>query len=281
MIIVLTIFISSCSNIDPSTTNETILYLSTMDKKYPYFPIKLKAFVVTDEDSSLENATEEENKKSREISIEEKAHVLEAINLIRFVINTPEFRAEFFDNSYKFEASKDGSGIRTIKKGEYYNKNILFNILKNAAITTYILKDDIGFNANAVATLGPHFYVNVDAENPIVEGDNDNDPWVARDLLIILPNNIYWTDKDTLYGDKYRLAQVIFHEMIHNLGFNHLNNSPNEPWDQYDTAEFMEDIFRYVVENKGWKSKYKTELEQYTYYKTKYNNFLKSKTVPK
>lgn len=255
--------------------------LTPLDEKYLYFPIKLKEFVVTDKDSSSEGATEEDNRRAREISIEEKTHILEAISLMRFVINTPEFKTEFDDVAYKFEAAEGGSGIRTIKKGEYYDKEIVFNMLKNAAITTYILKDDIGFDANALGTLGPHFYVNVDAENPVIEGDNDNAPWVPLDLVIILPNTIYWIDTNTIYGDKYRLAQIIFHEVIHNLGFNHLNGSPNEPWDQYDTADFMENIFREVIGKAEWRNKYKTEFEQYNHYQTKYANFLESKTIPK
>ncbi len=294
MIIALAIFISSCSRLNPSSDqNDNINDPSTDngntdngntddsliedDNKYPYLPIKLKEFVVTDKNSTSSDATADDNRKSREISIEEKAHVLEAIDIMRFVVNTSEFKDEFFNDIYKFEAAEYGRGIRTIKKGDYYYKNIIFNMLKNAAITTYIMKDDINGTANALGTLGPHFYVNVNATNPIIEGDKNGD----LDLLIMLPNNFYWAEKNGFYGDKYKLAEIIFHELIHNLGFNHLNNSPNEIWNQYDTAEFMEDIFREVVSKSKFKNKYKSELKQYNYYQTKYKKFLKSKTIPK
>ena len=157
----------------------------------------------------------------------------------------------------------------------------MFNILKNSAITTYILKTDIGGDANALGTPGQRFYLNVDANNPVVEGDNNNDPSNTLTLVIMLPNTFYWADKNSIYGDEYVLAEIIFHELIHNLGFKHLNGSPNPIDKQYDTADKMEDIFRDVLNNSQWQKKYKTELKQYNYYQNKYKHFLENNTTPK
>ena len=268
---ILAIFISSCST---NTEETSKTELDILNEKYSYLPIKLKEFAVENKTSPLPNG--------KEISIEEKAHVLKAIDIMRFVINTPEFRTEVFSDIYEFEAAKSGTGTkRSINKGEYYNKNIVFNILKNAAITTYILKTDIGGDANALGTLGSRFYLNVDANNPVVEGDNNNATYNPLALLIMLPNTFYWADKDALYSDEYVLAGIIFHELIHNLGFKHLNGSPNPIDKQHDTADKMEDIFMDIVNKTEWRNKYKTELAEYNYYQKKYKHFLENNTTPK
>ncbi len=291
-VFILNIFILSCSsqisskNFGDDTENNTFNnnttmpdisspdYLDALDEKYPYLAINLSAFKVTDKDSPLSSATAEDNINSRVITVGEKEHILKAIDIMRFALNTPEFKEEYDnDTYYQFRSSRDYNGTeRSIKQFELFDKNIVWAILTNAKITTYILKENIGSTANAIGTHGPSFYTSINLENPVVEGDK-NDNWIVQDLLIGLPNTVLWNDSSKLYGDEYELASIIFHELIHNLGFNHHTRD-------FDTADTMEDLFYTVVSKKSWQNKYKDEIENFKYYRTKYEDFLLEDTKP-
>jgi hypothetical protein len=291
MIIALAIFISSCSRLNPSSDqNDNINDPSTDngntdngntddsliedDNKYPYLPIKLKAFEVEDKDSNGYNPTDEDHIRARKIDIKEKEYMLKHLDLIRFVINTPEFEAAIFDPDYKFRAGRTATGTYgTIGEGEYYDKTKLLALLKYASITTYFIKTDIGGDATALGKAGRPYYVDVDLlKNP------SKGPW-DTDAHILFPNRVDWADGEfggygQEFPDNIDIAAIMFHELMHNLGTKHGKAVHPE-----DTSEVMEDIFRATV-NGAWRKKYGKQVKEYNYYQIKYKNFLTFTTTP-
>ena len=256
--------------LDPSSPN----YLEELDKRYPYLPIKLKPFEVADKDSSFSGASDEENKEARKIDIKEKEYMLKHLDLLRFVVNTPEFEKEVFLEVHKFRVGRDAKGAYgTIKEGDYYNKTKLLALLKHASITTYIRKDALSPGTEGLGKAGPSYYVDVDLDNNPSKG-----PW-NTDALIMFPNNSYWASSEFGYGQEFphniEIVGLMLHELMHNLGTKHGAVVSPE-----DTAVVMHNVFRATTSEPEWRNKYRKQVKEYKYYQTKYKDFLISTTTP-
>ena len=275
-ILIFVMIASSCSTTDkPATPDSSIPnYLEELDKQYPYLPIRLNPFVVEDKIVSKPDATEEDNRSAKKIDIKEKEYMLKHLDLMRFVINTPEFEAAVLDPDYKFRAGRTATGTYgSIREGDHYDKTKLLALLKYASITTYFMKTDVGADAVALGKAGPSYYVDVDLLNNPSKG-----PW-NTDALIMFPNREYWADGEYGYGQEFPanidIVALMFHELMHNLGAKHGAEVHHE-----DTAYVMQDIFRATTSDPEWRNKYRKQVKEYNYYQTKYKDYLTSPTIP-
>lgn len=277
IILLIIIISSSCTTaikepstpVDPSSPN----YLEELDKKYPDLPIKLNPFVVEDRDS---NGPNEDHIRARKIDIKEKEYMLRNFDLMRFVVNTPEFKAAVLDPVYKFRAGRTATGTYgSIREGDYYNKTKLLALLKYASITTFIVKTDVSTDAVAQGLAGPSYYVCVDLLNNPSRG-----PWDTV-VNILFPNRDYWANEDIGYGkefpDNRTITALMLHELMHNLGTKHGKSLLPHP---EDTATGMQDIFMATTGDRAWQNKYRQEIKAYKYYQTKYKDWLTFTTTP-
>lgn len=237
--------------------------LNTMSQMYPYWNISFGSFQVVNESiraDLIANASSETLYKAKRLEIVEKSLMLQKLALIRFVLNTPEFEEELMKK--KFYSSVNASGPNgNIKRGDLYDNKRLLEVLRRRHYNVTIRKGIISKGAAAVGVLGPSLYVMADDNKSV-----SNSYWIA------FPNHEDWS-KGGYLQDSY-MAGVVFHEMLHNSGFNH--NVPN------DATYGIQGVFTKVYGDKIFREKYREQLASFrAFYERKYSNELKSPTIYK
>lgn len=231
--------------------------LESKNRRLPFFGIELKEFYVIDENSNGDGATAEDNARARIITATSKKRMLDALDIIRFVINTPEFEKEMLSSSTKFRSARTTTGPLgdSINKNDFYDNKKVFQTLQNVKYKVTIRKGQIPLGAAAVGVVAnQHLYV-YPADNEFYKREN---MWIA------FPNRENWDSSG--YLQTAYIASVILHEIVHNMGYTHGASSD-------DTVYGIQDIFLKVYNDKEWQEKYKAQLKQFTpYYSVLHEN---------
>lgn len=195
------------SPIDLLINNVTSFDIDIKAKQYPYFPVKFHTFGIRYETTIVtpENTT---------ITTKEKEIMLERLDFVRFVLNTPEFEKNILEASiYSDREIKGTKG--TVTSGEKFNNRRLLDVLQYNAHSVRIAKAKIAAGAAAQAGVGTPIYVNE-------KGFNKN-----KIYTIEFPYVEQW-DKGGYLQENY-ISGVLFHELLHNMGFSHGNSGKPDP----------------------------------------------------
>ena len=270
ILFILVLVTSSCSTIPKSpldllsSQNTTSTSVEAMDRRYPYLKVTLRPFQVWDKDSTTPGATPLQNMRARQIDIKEKYNILRRVDFMRFVVNTPEFETNLLNGVYRSARNVTGSrGV--IKVGDIYDNNRILELLQKLIMNTRIGKQPLSSGAAAVGMLGSSFYVTGESK-------------MNNSAFIIFPNRDYWGEggynNDNFPSNIY-IAGVIFHELIHNMGFNH-----EDPIHGNDTVYGIQNMFIKTAQDPKWQKKYGKQLASYKLYQTKYKDWLTFITTP-
>ena len=270
ILFILVLVASSCSTVVEETPSkpeppkpEPPSYVDEMDKKYPHWNLKLFDFYVGDTDAGPygdgDSPTAEDNKNARIITIREKEIILEKINRVRFVINTPEF-ANLLRTKLFYSSRNDGS----VKLGDPMDSERILKVVRRGSFYTQFRKMQVSSGALATATVGTFLYIADDEELTNVS---------HQGLRVNIPNKWSWER----YADDEYMVEAIFHELLHNMGFNHKLAGTGL---RDATYGMQQDIFHVIYNDPKWRAKYKNQLESYLYYNKKYEHFLQADSVP-
>lgn len=269
ILIILTIY--SCDNDVQAPTdllfNNNIIDISenlgSKSERLPFFNIKLSRFYVIDQDSNASSPTLEDNRKARYITVTSKKRMLDYLDIIRFTLNTPEFRENLLDEKVILRSARTTSGpLGSIKKNDVYNKNNVLYVLENVNYNVEIRKGQIPLGAAAVGVVGNELLYLYPKTNAVYEKYY----WIA------FPNRENW-DVGGYLNTSY-FSGLILHEILHNMGFTH-GASDN------DTVYWIQGIFKETYDNKNFQDKYKDQLKQFMpYYSVLHADELESDTYP-
>lgn len=220
-----------------------------INKKYPYWQIGVKGFVVN---QGITNYAS--------ITVKEKRYLLTSLALMRTVINTAEFDEALKSNSYNSsENVSAGFGYDTTI-GSVYNNDRILEVIKNFKYDVWYVKAT-HTGMYATANLGPHLYA-------LWGFTNIGNP----NLFVGIPN-MDWETEFSLGLSPF--MAVIFHEHLHNMGFNHVSG--------YDTPSAIQIVAQGVgnrILGGDLKDKYQKQYEELrAYYYTKYKSWLLTSTI--
>ena len=263
ILFILVFVASSCSTIPKSpldllSSQNASMSVEDMNRAYPYWNMKPFEFGVADLDAGSQggdiSTDPEKNRNARILTIRSKEIMLERLNNIRFVVNTPEF-ADLL-RTKTFHSSRAGSGVfGSIKHGEAMDSERLVKVVQKASFYSRITKTQVLAGAVAHANVGTFLYVASDAELANVS---------FKGLYVAFPNRWHWEDEVTYKGTF--LDEAIFHELLHNMGFNH--NVGN------DATNGIQRVFSIIYNDPKWQKKYKKQLAAFQYYTKKYSHYL-------
>ena len=270
IILCILIILSSCSFVPESpldllSSQNTSMSLANMERRYPYFNTKVSSFRVMDEDPGFYHTTPpltpERAKESRRISIRGKEAMLNKLSAIRFVINTPEFAELLKTRQFYSSYTKEGP-YGSIKKGDPMDSERLLYVLQKVNYQVRINRRAVPQNAAASANVGTFLYLADDQELANV---------TFKELFVNYPNRENWEG----YSNTPYYLGILFHELVHNMGFNHHLAGTGLADATVGLQNVMADVFR----DPKWQKKYKKQLESYQYYTKKYEHLLQEDTV--
>lgn len=263
---VVILFLTSCT-VSSSSQNP----LKNLNDKFPFFDIHLDRFVVFDQDSNASGATSIDNQNAKILTVSEKRIMLNALDTIRFVINTPEFGSLMKLQTY-YAADNFSGPNGMVQKGQPYpSKERLLQVIQQRMASVIIRKEQVPLVAFAVGQLpiesGRFFnaYVASD-DNPINHGT----------FFVAFNNREKW-DSPPFFQNEAFIASVLFHELLHNMGFSHA-----EPLDiNRDTVYVLQQVLEAVYNDPAWQNKYAGALRSFRpFYPNLYSSWLKSDTLP-
>ncbi len=228
-------------------TEEELELISEMDRKYPYFNVNLDSFKVH-VDAPL----------SATITVDDKIYALELLALLRLSVNKDEFANVVRSRSFKSSVTDSYPGSAfNINFGDTYNNERLIIVLKNASYNTTYIKN-YHTTQIAYADVGNSLYVRYGYQSDIKFGKQ-----------ILLPN-INW-QTEFASGIGFYFAALLFHEHMHNLGFDHKGsfNTPLDFQNMLPREVFREMTLKYPIEYEKLKK----------YYLLRYRKFLTSDTI--
>ena len=199
IIICIFIILSSCSFVPESPqdllrnqNNINPLSIEEMHRLYPFWNIQLMEFRADNMDAGTTGANGSVssdpvlNAKARVISIRSKEAILQIMNKIRFVVNTPEFADRL--RKQTFRSSRNGSthGIapyNSIKLGDPMDSERLVKVLQKVSLYSQIRRTRVPQGADGAANVGPFLYEASDTQLTIA---------TSRHLYVALHNNHSW-----------------------------------------------------------------------------------------
>ena len=249
------------SPFDSST--DLTLSLEQKSRLVPQFNVGVAGFDAQDQDPPTAGATDAQKIYARTFTVTGKLYKLKALDFIRFVINTPEFEEALLKT--KFILKRGGSGaLGTSLATDVADPKRVLAIIRDVQLYNVIIsKRNMPTGIGAQALLGANRY-----DDPT---SKFNKPYT----------NIVWFRNDEILENwphsnfQGYMAGVFFHEMLHNLGFNHDDNIGGE-----DVVYGTQRIFGEVTGKQGFLTKYATQLARFRpYYEKRYSNFLVSDTL--
>lgn len=266
IVFILVIIGGSCSTIPQSpfdllSSQNTYMSLEEMNRTYPYWNVKLFDFEAANLNAGWygpnNTPTPEDHRNAKILNIRSKEIMLEKLNTIRFVVNTPEFGDLL--RTKTFYSSRTGTGpFGSIKIGDPMDSERLLKIVQKISFYTRIKKTQVPFGAEATANIGKFLYV---------AGDEEINNVSFKGLFVQFPNKWSWER----YATSPWITEVLFHELVHNMGFTH--DVPN------DATYGLHGVFSAVYNDPKWKKKYKKQLDIFQYYTKKYENELQKDTI--
>ena len=263
IILFILITLSSCSFVlespgDLLSSQNTNMSVEAMNRAYPYWNMKPFEFRVNDlnagtiGEGASESTDSEQNRKARILNIRSKEVVLERLNIIRFVVNTPEF-ADLLRTKQFYSSRNEGS----VKLGDPLDSERLVKVVQKASFYSRIIKTKVISGAAAHASVDGFLYLASDAElaNVSVKGS-----------YVAFPNTHSWEGYNTPW-----IAEAFFHELLHNMGFSHRVNQ--------DATYGMQSVFSKTYNNPKWQKKYKKQLAAFQYYTKKYSHYLRTDSL--
>ena len=247
------LFLLSCNNnsLKPDTyTKEEI------NKKYPYWDVGVAEFKIREDLTNY--AT---------ITVEEKRFILRCMALMRTAVNTTEFPTKVNEKKNELGSSVDASyGNFSIKKGDMYDPNIMVKVIRTVSHDFIYEKLKTG-GAAGLGVVGQSRYVRY------VGGQDPNQIPTADWVGFVNANWIQWSGNN-LYG--YAIfSGLMFHEHMHNIGFNHVG--------AYAVPYALQDVVQKLIERILYgdlKDKYAKALDELTaYYYTQYKDLLLEDSV--
>ncbi len=196
--------------------------------------------------------------KGTKITIAEKTYALELLALLRLSVNKDEFANAVRSRSFKSSVTDSYPGSAfNINLGDTYNNERLITVLKNASYNTTYIKN-YHTTQIAYADVGNSLYVRYGYQSDIKFGKQ-----------ILLPN-INW-QTEFASGIGFYFAALLFHEHMHNLGFDHKGsfNTPLDFQNMLPREVFREMTLKYPIEYEKLKK----------YYLLRYRKFLTSDTI--
>ena len=175
------------------------------------------------------------------------------------MVNTPEF-ANLLRTKLFHSSRNEGS----VKLGDPMDSERILRVVRRASMYTHFRKVPINVGVVATASVGPFLYIASDEELTNASSKN---------LKVNMPNKWSW---EKYANDEY-IEEAIFHELLHNMGFNHKLAGTGL---RDATYGMQQDVFNVIYNDSKWRAKYKNQLEGYLYYTTKYSHFLLKDTVP-
>ena len=248
--------VDSVSDIDFLSKKQK-LTLEEKDHLYPAWNISIRY---------LKN-----NSKDRAFTAEQKLTTLRIMSIIRFVLNTPEYEANFLKQTNL--RSRVNKGAKTTSEkvvlGTLLDPKRVLRTVQKTLLETEIDLHDTYLNGSGVVGLGsvPGYY-------PYLE-----DPY-HKDYSNFMKNHykgtwIGFSGKynivDTL-NDYVNIGNTILHESVHNLGFSHRGGVAGG-----DTTYAVGDTYSATLRNKAFLKKYKDEFKRLIpYFEEKYADFITS-----
>lgn len=230
-----------------------------MSRRYPYWNTGLGEFIADpNEVNPGVPLTPELQAEHQKITALDKRLMLQKMDLIRFVINTPEFEANFMKATFWGDANASGPGGKLELNKPLDNKRYL-EIIRRRKYNVTIRKMQLSLNAAAVGVVGAKIYVLADDDRQI-----SNSYWIA------FPNREIWSKGG--YLQETYMAGVVFHEMLHNTGFNH-NTAAHDP--VYEAQGVFTGTY-----NSDFRIKYAKELAAFRgFYENQYSFWLTYDTI--
>ncbi|MGL4562984.1 MAG: hypothetical protein ACRCVW_03920 [Brevinema sp.] len=253
-----------------SNTNSVSSYvdLARKSQENPYFRVNFGGFLVDDADSSRPNATPEDHRRARIMSAGVKKRILNSLDVIRFVFNTPEFASNMLHTPLEFQSGvgPQTGPYGTVNRGDYLDKKRILEVIRNFQMKVTIRKLYYASEISGVGIVGKSQYVKA-----------NNDPQVKRSAWIGMPNYHDWDGQ----GYKFNghtvspfIMGVIVHEFMHNAGFSHYGGDT-------DTTCNIERVFRQTLDQIGSQNKYKDKIARLIpYYATINSKWLGFDTIP-
>lgn len=253
-------FVFSCKfptadSVDMSGLNAAI------NKKYPYFDVRIKEFKI--DDYSNHTPEEWEIIKNMKFTAKEKEHVIRALALARFAVNTPEFEDMVMKspNMYSHKPGEVQGGAWNITGNQTWNKPLdrqrLTEIIRGAKYSITFLK--LAWRNRYNGSLGKQLAYAYHGYQPYKAGDR-----IGGGYDLIENHNGLVTEAWT--------AQSIFHEAMHNLGFDHIYVNIVDVPTKLGT-ELFQQLTKDIAEG-SLKAKYAQDLAELTDYYLKIHRHL-------
>lgn len=255
LILFISLFMFSCNNniLKPSDYTK-----DEIDRKYPYWKVGIERFQI----DNTEN-------RYTVLTVDEKRFTLEGMALIRLIINTEEFALEVkAKQGQLISGENDSYNGKSLKEGDVYDTSRLIDVIRTVQ-KNFIYEKSSKNQSGGLGTLGNSRYLRygLQEENKIFTGD-----WVC------FQNQ---EGKTWISWNNYRVidfARLMFHEHMHNIGFNHtsVNNGKDVPYQVHGIVDSIGNKILYGE----LKNKYARQLDELTaYYLTEYKNLLSEDTV--
>ena len=228
----------------------------TIDKKYPHWRVGISRFEI---DSRMDKYTV--------IKINEKRYVLRCMALIRTAVNSPEFLNNVRANKASLLSSvNDTYNGHSIKEGDPYDPDRLVECIRSLEYDFVYTKMNTG---GCTGELGKSRYLRYGLQN---NKEIPTGKWTGF-------SSGNWDSGAPLYGDYSwpyaSWASLMFHEHMHNIGFNHVGGRDVPTTLQNILYEIMKRILYGDLKNK-----YYQELEELTaYYYSEYKYLLTSDSI--
>ncbi|MGL5955082.1 MAG: hypothetical protein ACRC0X_00530 [Brevinema sp.] len=238
LLIIIAVLFSSCSTVPeaPSDLMGTQKYPLSLEEKaklYPFWDIHVRGFKI--------------DTLGKVIDINEKKRIFYLLDLMRFTINTPEFaEAVLKGNYYSTVNYTSQDGKRSIKINDKLDPKELLNTIRRHAYPVTIRKKNIG-SAAGQASLGTYYLY---LEEPSSKYSK-NHWWIA------FPDNQYWNEGGYL-KDAYA-AGLVFHELLHNMGFSHDSRVGNSK----EEIRNLQNNFKAILDEEFY-TKYQKQLDAFS-----------------
>lgn len=276
-ILLIAVFFTSCS----ISLSDKERSLDQKSSSHPFFNINFGGFGVSNENSNGVGAQSQDHFNAKRLTVGEKRLMLDALDRIRFVINTPEFAEAMKANSYIAGNSFSGPNGNVTKGQAYPDNNRLLKVIQDRIATVVITKASLPrsvFAEGVLPTSGSGsslFFFNAYV-------GADEDPLNSGTFRITFHNRSRWNDREFIVNEGFDdsagfIPSVVFHEILHNMGFVHAENLDIER----DTVYQLQTVLERVINDRNWQNRYSAQLAQFRpFYPLKHEEWIVADTVP-